>query len=211
MDYEDEAEAMTFLCHLCKLHETDKGGGPHFRYAGGDSDTVHNYSPVYYRLFKDMRDEVLSVLEIGVHGGSSLRVWRDFFPNAHIVGLDTNAECLKHSEKRITVLMADQNNPRSIYDALAKLSPDTPPFSLIVDDGSHEREHQIVSLKALLPFLDPHGYYVVEDLGTGPRVNLLGLFEAVPPAYIAESVIIEGGHGPKVQPYEYLFVVRHRP
>src|ERR1700692_4306194 len=91
---------MTPLCELARKHETDKGG-QHFRYGGGDSDTNHNYTPVYHRMFEEDRDSVRNVLEIGVHQGSSVRMWKEYFPRAQIVGIDTNMECLRHAEDRI--------------------------------------------------------------------------------------------------------------
>jgi hypothetical protein len=197
---------MTPLCALARKHETDKGG-EHFRYGGGDSDTCHNYTPHYHELFEDRRDLVQNLLEIGVNAGSSLRMWREYFPNAQILGLDTDAKCLRWGDERITIRMADQNSPSDLIKATA----DWPLFDIIIDDGSHERDHQVVSLQTLLPKLMPGGIYVVEDLGAGgpPFDNgRFRLYEAVPSGYKFEYRKIEGGLGWKVQPHEWLFIVR---
>lgn len=201
---------MTPLCELARKYETDKGG-QHYRYGGGDSDTCHEYTPVYHQLFEYKRDAVRSVLEIGIHQGCSLRMWKEYFPNAQIVGIDSNAECMKHSDDRIICLMADQNSPASLYAALAHLMPDIPKFDLIVDDGSHEREHQITSLQTLLPFLANYGVYVIEDLGTALNTTVFSpLLAAVSWDYEVSFVKIVGGLGSKVQPHEWLMVVRRR-
>ena len=199
---------MTPLCELARKYETDKGG-QHYRYGGGDSDTNHNYTPVYHELFGEHRDEVKHVLEIGVHAGSSLRMWKEYFPNAHIVGIDSNADCLRHQEERISVFTADQNNPRQLVEVLSKFDQDAPLFDLIVDDGSHVREHQITSLKTLLPFVNVGGVYVIEDLGTAPGVEQFApIFQSVPQElgskFLAICHVITGGLGPKVQPHEWL-------
>lgn len=196
---------MTLLCELAKKYETDKGGA-HYRYGGGDSDTCHAYTQVYHSLFGERRNEVRHVFEIGINAGSSLRMWKEYFPNADIVGIDSDERCLVHDEDRIKCYGADQNNPAHLYAVMEKLK-DKPPFDLIVDDGSHNREHQVASLKALLPFLAPWGYYVIEDLGAGPQ-DLSALWRAVPSGYVAAVRKIEGGLGHKVQPYEWLFIVR---
>lgn len=202
---------MTPLCELARKHETDKGG-QHYRYGGGDSDTCHAYTPVYHSLLSEDRDNVKNVLEIGVHAGSSVRMWKDYFPNAQIVGLDTNVDCLRHAETRIQVIMADQNNPHDIKLAMDIVGRGTRPlFDLIIDDGSHERAHQIVSMGVLLPYLEDWGYYVIEDLGTGPHESLASLYAAVPMGYLGDAIKIVGGLGPKVQPHEWLFVVRRDP
>jgi Methyltransferase domain len=194
---------MTPLCELARKHETDKGG-QHYRYGGGDSDTNHNYTPVYHKMFEGKQDKVTSVFEIGVHAGSSLRMWREYFPNAFILGIDTNADCLRHKEHRIGVQIADQNNPAQLLKVVEGKS-----FDLIVDDGSHEREHQITSLKTLLPFVKVGGFYVIEDLGTRPgEEQFTPIFASIPDdlaaKFIATLHAIEGGLGPKVQPYEWL-------
>lgn len=200
---------MTILCDLARKHETDKGGS-HFRYGGGDSDTCHNYTPEYHAMFGEDRADVEHVLEIGVNAGSSLRMWADYFANAEIVGLDSNAECMKHTDptNRIKVLMADQGDPLSLLDALAKLPEGSPKFDAIIDDGSHERNHQIVSMQTLLPFMAPWGYYVIEDIGTWPSPPP-ELPAAVPPGFVGEYIKVTGGLGPKVYPHEWLFVVRY--
>ncbi len=36
-------------------------------------------------------------------------------------------------------------------------------FDVIIDDGSHVTEHQILTAECLLPRLNPGGVYVIED------------------------------------------------
>jgi hypothetical protein len=195
---------MTPLCELARKYETDKGG-QHYRYGGGDSDTNHNYTPVYHAIFGEDREKIKDVLEIGVHAGSSLRMWKEYFPNAQIIGLDVNQDCMKHKEDRIDVRMADQNNPAQLTQVLGNHQ-----FDFIVDDGSHERSHQIVSMQTLLPLLQDWGWYIIEDLSTGSIESLKSIFDAVPAGFEAEAVQIFGGLGPKVQPHEWLVVVRRK-
>ena len=152
---------MTPLCELARKYGTDKGG--EHLIAG---DTCHNYTPAYHELFKDRREQVRNVLEIGVNYGCSLRMWRDYFPWAQIIGVDTNESCL-FSEERIRCFAADQFNERDLADVLTRLSPlggAPPKFDLIVDDGSHVADHQIFSAQCLLPHLAKDGYYVIEDI-----------------------------------------------
>ena len=37
-------------------------------------------------------------------------------------------------------------------------------FDMIIDDGSHDQDHQRVSLEYLFPYLASGGFYVIEDL-----------------------------------------------
>lgn len=37
-------------------------------------------------------------------------------------------------------------------------------FDLIIDDGSHQVEHQILTANTFMPLLGPRGIYVIEDI-----------------------------------------------
>jgi hypothetical protein len=149
-------QRMTPLCELAKKHGTDKGG---WHLLAGD--TCHNYTQLYDRLLMAHVDRVKSVLEIGVNYGPSLRMWRDYFPNARIIGLDCNAECLFH-EERIDCFAADQYNAESLEGALNLAG--IAQYDLIIDDGSHEEAHQVFSANVLSHRLAPNGIYVIEDI-----------------------------------------------
>src|SRR5689334_12158069 len=70
------------LVALAKLHGTDKWG-------------THQYALHYQSHFRSLQYRRLNILEIGVGGadnpqagGNSLRMWKDYFPNANIYGID---------------------------------------------------------------------------------------------------------------------------
>lgn len=163
--------SLTPLCELARKHQTDKGGW-HLTYGGASSDTCHNYTPTYYALLKDKRESARHVLEIGVNAGSSLRMWEEFFPNAMIYGLDINSGCL-FTAGRIRCEYADQGSAESLTEVMAKLG--NVQFDLIVDDGSHQPGHQIVSANTLLPTLAPDGLYIIEDIGPDCRPEQIGV------------------------------------
>ena len=158
---------MTPLCELAKLYGSDKGGG--HLIAG---DTCHQYTSAYHELFKNRREQVQNVLEIGINYGCSLRMWQDYFPNAQIIGLDSNEECLRNYGERVRCFAADQYNERDLMAVLDVLAPVR--FDLIVDDASHVDEHQIFSAQCLLPHLAKDGYYIVEDLNIDCKPELIG-------------------------------------
>jgi hypothetical protein len=146
---------MTPLCELARKHGTDKGGWhqTHGRFC-------HEYTPVYDQLLGHRRHEVWRVLEVGVHYGGSLRMWADYLPNAQIVGLDIYEPHL-FTEGRIECHLADQGRPETLLAAVAAAGGGM--FDLIVDDGSHDPDHQTITATTLLPHLSPGGIYVIED------------------------------------------------
>ena len=62
--------------------DTDKQSGrerlPHF----------HNYLEVYEKMFKGVKNEDISILEIGVWKGESLKLWSKYFTKGKIYGID---------------------------------------------------------------------------------------------------------------------------
>lgn len=132
--------------------------------AGTDKGDGHSYVPFYESLFESRRNEVTKVLEIGVgnihEGRSSLFMWRDYFPNAQVYGVDNEEKKMGEYGERINLWLCDQTDEK----LLAKLAATYGPFDLIIDDGSHETLHQIISAEALMPYLKPDGHYLIEDV-----------------------------------------------
>jgi hypothetical protein len=127
----------------------------------------HAFTTQYQQHFGRRRTAVRSMLEIGVgghetnSGGSSLRMWRSFFPKAEIIGVDIYKKHLP-PERRITIVQGDQSDP----GFLAELAVSHGPFDVVVDDGSHRGDHIQVTFQALWPNLNPRGHYIIEDLET---------------------------------------------
>ncbi len=131
--------------------------------AGTDkSSKKHNYLVSYERALGNMRLNKIKLMEIGVFNGSSLRMWREFFQNGQIIGVDNKPHTLKHAGDRIEVVFGDQSDE----DCLRAIAKDHGPFDVIVDDGSHIWSHQILTLQTLLPAVNSGGIYIIEDMHT---------------------------------------------
>ena len=131
-------------------HGTDKAEGG------------HGYLDFYERFLAELRHRPVRLLEIGVQRGRSLRMWRDYFSNGQIIGVDNDPATRRHAGERIVIEIADQSN---VAD-LVRLGTRHGPFDIVVDDGSHIWGHQITTLRYLYPFLKPGGFYVLEDIHT---------------------------------------------
>lgn len=161
-------EEMTPLCELARFYGTDKGGN---HLSAGD--TVHRYTPHYYKLFKDRRHDVKCVVEIGIAHGHSLRMWHDWFLEARIIGIDSNKDCL-FTEERIDCYQADQGSYNELIEVVRTVRMANPQWDLIIDDGSHQDHHQIFTARTLMPYLKPDGYYIIEDLNVDCKPELIG-------------------------------------
>ena len=57
------------------------------------------YIPIYERLFEPIRLMPISILELGVFNGGSIKVWEQYFPYAKIAGIDLNPPALDVSNR----------------------------------------------------------------------------------------------------------------
>ena len=139
-----------------------------FRIFSADTDVHkwHHYFDIYTRYFERYRDRPITMLEIGVFRGGSLRMWKEYFhPDSTIVGVDIDRSCQAHeiAGQNVFVRIGSQADPTF----LAKVNGEFGPFDIILDDGSHKTHHQIVSFGALFrSALKDDGCYMVEDVHT---------------------------------------------
>jgi len=140
---------------------------------GTDKIGKHNYLPVYHEMFKDRRDTVNKVVEIGAGEGLGLRMFRDYFPNAMIYGAEIEDKRL-FEEDRIRVIKCDQSKALDLSVLLEITGTD---IDLFIDDGSHRPEDQISTFLAVMPKLNKGAIYVIEDVAKPDIVNYFAGYE----------------------------------
>jgi hypothetical protein len=120
-----------------------------------------HYFPIYERYFQKFRGRPVTIVEIGVYSGGSLRMWREYFgEQAEIFGVDILPACRAFEDERTHIYIGDQADPQF----WRRFLQDVPTVDIIIDDGGHQLEQQVATLEALLPHLSPGGVYVCEDL-----------------------------------------------
>jgi cephalosporin hydroxylase len=136
---------MTPLCQLAYMYRTDKC--PKLK---------HPYTPYYYELLKDKK--INKVLELGVKMGSSLYMWKTFFPEAKVYGIDIRK--VEINKEGIETFICDGTKKDELIKVLAKIGTD---IDLFIDDGSHRTRDQIATCKILRPILK-NAIYIIEDV-----------------------------------------------
>lgn len=154
---------------------------------------LHHYLPHYWTHFRDIREQVRCVLEIGLETDRSLRMWEEFFPNAAILGVDIDPACAAFAGGRRQVFIGDQSDPRFLASVLAQ-APSAP--DVVIDDGSHRVEHQVASLEFLFPRMSSHGIYVIEDTGGVVEDEALATVNAVK-RLVDHVMYWPSGHAPR--------------
>jgi hypothetical protein len=177
---------MTPLCELAEKYGVDKC--PKIR---------HAYTPFYYNFLKNK--DIKKVLEVGIghykdiesketfyhrqldrewSKGGSLKMWRDFFPEATIYGVDIEKDCLFEDE-RIKTFQGDERNQNDWERILKQTGTD---IDLFIDDGLHHPRYQVRLCKFILPKLKKGAIYVIEDVKEVDRVvNDLRRFKCAVP------------------------------
>lgn len=125
----------------------------------------HQYLPHYDSIFHPRRNEALKFLEIGINNNpvatpesGSLYMWRDYFPNAQIFGIDAMPS-KAFSAPRIRVFTGLQGDKAFLASVVAE----TGPLDIIVDDGSHKSCDHLASFEFLWDHLSDGGWYIIED------------------------------------------------
>jgi hypothetical protein len=122
-----------------------------------DKCTSHSYGDFYADLLTPLRDRPITLLEVGVDQGGSLRAWQEFLPLARIVGMDNYAQ--PSLPDGITLVRADSTDKTQVDEALGDLR-----FDVIIDDACHWIQEQVLTFENLWPRLNDGCLYVCEDI-----------------------------------------------
>ena len=167
---EFDATISTELCELMGKYGSDKGNQ-------NLKISPHNYTTLYYKLFFKRKQENLRIFELGLgtnnvnlpsnmgangKPGASLKAWADFFPNSLIFGADIDRDILFNTE-RIKTFYCDQLNKTDIYN-LWRNPELNENFDIIIEDGLHTPEANIIFFENSIHKLKKGGYYIIEDI-----------------------------------------------
>lgn len=143
---------MEQLRDLGTKHGTDKVGVHTFNH--------RNFLDIYERHFDHLRHDPITMVELGVLNGSSLRVWKDYFSSGNIIGVDIDPSRKIHEQERVEVYIGSQDS----LDLLNEIKNKHPEgFDIVIDDASHINELTLKSFDLYFPLVKPGGYYVIED------------------------------------------------
>ncbi|WP_069659305.1 class I SAM-dependent methyltransferase [Arcticibacter eurypsychrophilus] len=131
-----------------------------------DQRLIHkwnHYFDVYEKHFSRFRNKEVVILEIGVSQGGSLQMWKDYFGvNAKIYGIDVNPKCKDLEEENIKIFIGSQSDRKFLKTVKQQM----PPIDILIDDGGHTMNQQIVSYEELFSSIKDNGVYFCEDVHT---------------------------------------------
>lgn len=166
-----------FLDKLGLKYNTDKASLYNRR---GTVGKGHDYLKYYELFLSTMKNEEFALVELGCYTGASLKMWKEYFPYAHIIGVDLNEKLSVLEQERISFVCSD-----AVADDLPqKLITLNKNIMCIIDDCSHAWGDQRRSFEMLFPILQSGGYYIIEDLECGA----MGAYPAYPPKVLDAQV-----------------------
>lgn len=154
-----------------------------------DKDWVHDYyTKVYEKVLSGLKHQDFTLLEIGIYYGYSLGVWREYFKNATIIGVELNPY---NSFPYRPNIGTEWGPLTGVQQWWSTLSIDTEAFynnfkdctiiygdateektfkllkeqsvDVIIDDGSHVIGDIVKSFNVLYSRLSQGGLYIIED------------------------------------------------
>lgn len=122
------------------------------------NDIEHSYGEFYADLFNKFdRNSVINILELGVQRGGSLLAWKEYFPNANVIGIDISDSRLdKYKQDSVKFIRGDL---RLAIDQVKDMK-----FDIIIDDADHFDGTNAWVVANYYKLLKPVGIIVVEDI-----------------------------------------------
>jgi hypothetical protein len=140
-----------------KLHDFFESNDGHL------IDKWLHYFEIYERHFHKYIDTEVVILEIGVFQGGSLQMWSHYFgPKAKIYAIDINPECKLFETENIKIFIGSQEDRTFLQEVVKSI----PKIDVLIDDGGHTMNQQIVSFEELFDHINDNGVYLCEDLHT---------------------------------------------
>jgi hypothetical protein len=118
------------------------------------------YFDCYEELLQKYKNKKITLVEIGVLSGGSLLMWRNYLGNeARIIGIDLNESAKKLKKYGFEIFIGNQSDPefwKKFYKKVGKID-------ILIDDGGHTNNQQIVTLTSSLANINNDGIIIVED------------------------------------------------
>lgn len=134
-----------------------------------DKGTISGECHGYTEIYESKISKSCNLLEIGIDKGLSLQMWRQWGPDINLTAIDNNKDVIEKQSLYFNVLLCDQSDPKSLMDIVLQFGLNL--FDVIIDDGSHHPDDQILSIMSLWPCLKGGGLYYIEDLHTSSWFN----------------------------------------
>lgn len=159
---------------LAKLYGNQHG---EMVFTFSDKGSMHSYID-FYESYMQKKIQDASLLEIGMMTGGSMLLWKKYFRQYRLVGLDVNPswnqsrpfQAELENDPNITLLFG-KNSLEPIPDEIKDQS-----FDFVIDDGDHRAMSQMETFRNYWPLVAPGGTYFIEDVIGPTQIDILTKF-----------------------------------
>ncbi len=132
-----------------------------FERAKRPTSKYDTYFYAYDELFAPYRGKELTFVEIGIQGGGSMEVWREYFGGkARIIGVDLNPVLQKElQEDGYEVFVGDQSSEDFWKTFFAEVGD----IDILLDDGGHTNFQTKSTIQYCAEHIKDGGMLIVED------------------------------------------------
>jgi hypothetical protein len=158
-------------------------------------------------LFSSKKETAKKILEVGIQRGGSIKLWRDYFTNAMIYGIDLEKlepevpESLRTDPSVVLYTEVDAYDPIWIKENFIDTGLK---FDILIDDGPHTYTSMANFIERYLPILDDDGILVIEDI---PQIHWTEYLLNVVPEEYRKYVDIYDLRGNKRRYDDIMFVI----
>ena len=133
--------------------------------AVSDKGNGHDYVNSFYsNEFTPKQYEKLNIVEIGVNKGDSIILFRDWFVNSNITGIDNKSEMNEHytnivdSIQNVNIIYADayDNETCNLFEDES--------IDYLIDDGPHSLDSQLKCVQQWFSKIKKGGKLIIEDI-----------------------------------------------
>ena len=170
-DSEEDNKKREIIKNILINEENKNKSDLHNYFLNNKEEAIYKHLPyfdIYERHFSKYRGKDINLLEIGVGYGGSLIMWKNYFsklnPNAkvNIYGIDKKERCKKFEEDGIKIFIGSQSD----REFLRRLKNEIPKLDILIDDGGHIPEEQIITFEEMFEHINDGGLYFCEDIYT---------------------------------------------
>lgn len=159
----DYKKTSSELCEIGKKYDTCKSSQ---RNNVTDSRHCHPYTIFYEGLFRNKKNDKLTLGECGILNGESLLMWQEYFSNSDIYGFDCNNDVITNFKKnfnneRITLSNIDVTDKDDVVRVFSELNIT---YDIIIENTTNLFEDQIRFIENIHPFLKPGGVLIIENI-----------------------------------------------
>jgi hypothetical protein len=145
-----------------------------------DKNTTHSYLELYESLLSKKKYTAENILEVGIgdfgeKNGGSIKLWKDYFINAKIYGIDILSierviDELKYNDRVILYTSTDAYNDKVVNDTFIEKNIK---FDFVLDDGPHTLDSMIKFIELYSKLLKDDGILIIEDVPTIDWIEIL--------------------------------------